>query len=69
MASKTENIVADLSEIDLPDTTASARELFDLDIDMEGPGLHEENRARARFRRHVLLRSRHHARDPGGLCP
>ena len=37
MASKTENIVADLSEIDLPDTTASARELFDLDIDMEVP--------------------------------
>jgi cobaltochelatase CobS len=37
MASKTQNIVADLSEIDLPDTTVSAREVFDIDIDMEVP--------------------------------
>ena len=37
MASKTQNIVADLSEIDLPDTTVSARDVFDLDIDMEVP--------------------------------
>ena len=40
MASKTENIVADLSEIDLPDTTASARELFDLGFLREGRDLH-----------------------------
>jgi cobaltochelatase CobS len=37
MASKTQNIVADLSEIDLPDTTVSARDVFDMDIDMEVP--------------------------------
>ena len=37
MASKTQNIVADLSEIDLPDTTVSARDVFDVDIDMEVP--------------------------------
>tara|TARA_R110002072_G_scaffold30957_3_gene96016 strand:- start:829 stop:1836 length:1008 start_codon:yes stop_codon:yes gene_type:complete len=37
MASKTENIVADLSEIDLPDTTVSARDVFDIDIDMDVP--------------------------------
>jgi cobaltochelatase CobS len=37
MASKTQNIVADLSEIDLPDTTVSARDVFDIDIDMEVP--------------------------------
>ena len=37
MSSKTPNIVADLSEIDLPDTTVFARDVFDLDIDMEVP--------------------------------
>ena len=37
MASKTEKLVADISEIDLPDTTVSARKVFDLDIDMEVP--------------------------------
>jgi cobaltochelatase CobS len=37
MASKTKAAVADITEIDLPDTTVSAREAFDLDIDMEVP--------------------------------
>ncbi|CAN0351334.1 unnamed protein product [Discosporangium mesarthrocarpum] len=37
MASKTEKIVADISEIDMPDTTVSVRDVFDLDIDMEVP--------------------------------
>jgi cobaltochelatase CobS len=37
MASKTKAAVADITEIDLPDTTVSARKVFDLDIDMEIP--------------------------------
>ncbi len=37
MASKTKAAVADISEIDLPDTKVSARKVFDLDIDMEVP--------------------------------
>ena len=37
MASKTKNVIADISEIDKPDTTVSARDVFDLDIDMEVP--------------------------------
>ena len=37
MASKTKNLIAELSEIDLPDTTVSVRDVFGLDIDMEVP--------------------------------
>ena len=37
MASKNKNVIADISEIDLPDTTVSVRDVFDLDIDMEAP--------------------------------
>lgn len=38
MASKKENVVGTISEIDKPDTSVSARKAFDLDIDMEIPG-------------------------------
>jgi len=37
MASKNKSVIADLSEIDMPDTTVSVRDIFDLDIDMEVP--------------------------------
>ena len=37
MASKKEEAIAEISEIDTPDTTVSAKEAFDLDIDMEIP--------------------------------
>ena len=42
MASKTEKIVADISEINLPDTTVSVQDKFDLDIDMEVPAFREK---------------------------
>ena len=35
MASKNKSVIADLSEIDMPDTTVSVRDMFDLDIDMD----------------------------------
>ena len=35
MASKDHNAIVEISEIDMPDTTISAKEAFDLDIDME----------------------------------
>ena len=37
MASKDHNAIVEISEIDMPDTTISAKEAFDLDIDMEMP--------------------------------
>ena len=37
MASKDQNAIVEISEIDLPDTTVSAKEAFDLDLDMEIP--------------------------------
>ena len=37
MASKDQNAIVEISEIDTPDTTVSAKEAFDLDIDMEIP--------------------------------
>ena len=37
MASKDQNAIVEISEIDTPDTTVSAKEAFDLDIDMEMP--------------------------------
>lgn len=37
MASKDQNAIVEISEIDMPDTTVSAKEAFDLDIDMEIP--------------------------------
>ncbi len=37
MASKSTPAVADITEIDVPDTTIKARDAFDLDIDMEVP--------------------------------
>ena len=37
MATKSNTVVADISEIDTPDTTVKARDVFDLDIDMEVP--------------------------------
>ena len=37
MASKDKNAIVEISEIDTPDTTVSAKEAFDLDIDMEIP--------------------------------
>ena len=42
MASKTKKVIADISEIDEPDTTVSARDLFDLDIDMEVPAFKKQ---------------------------
>tara|TARA_R110000787_G_scaffold196178_1_gene307464 strand:- start:135 stop:1142 length:1008 start_codon:yes stop_codon:yes gene_type:complete len=37
MASKSKPAIAELSEIDLPDTTVKARDVFDIDSDMEVP--------------------------------
>ena len=37
MASKDHNAIVEISEIDMPDTTISAKEAFDLDIGMEMP--------------------------------
>ena len=37
MASKDQNAIVEISEIDMPDATISAKEAFDLDIDMEMP--------------------------------
>ena len=42
MASKPKKVIADISEIDEPDTTVSARDLFDLDIDMEVPAFKKQ---------------------------
>ncbi len=37
MATKTQHVIAASGEIDLPDTTISAREVFGIDVDMEVP--------------------------------
>ena len=37
MASKKEEAIVEINEIDTPDTTVSAKAAFDLDIDMEIP--------------------------------
>ena len=42
MASKDHNAIVEISEIDMPDTTISAKEAFDLDIDMEMPAFSEK---------------------------
>ena len=42
MASKDHNAIVEISEIDMPDTTISAKEAFDLDIDMEMPAFSQK---------------------------
>ena len=42
MASKDHNAIVAISEIDMPDTTISAKEAFDLDIDMEMPAFSQK---------------------------
>ena len=42
MASKDHNAIIEISEIDMPDTTISAKEAFDLDIDMEMPAFSQK---------------------------
>ena len=42
MASKDHNAIVEISEIDMPDTSISAKEAFDLDIDMEMPAFSEK---------------------------
>ena len=42
MASKDHNAIVEISEIDMPDTTISAKEAFDLEIDMEMPAFSQK---------------------------
>ena len=42
MASKDHNAIVEISEIDMPDATISAKEAFDLDIDMEMPAFSQK---------------------------
>ena len=42
MAAKDHNAIVEISEIDMPDTTISAKEAFDLDIDMEMPAFSQK---------------------------